>query len=275
MREPRFLNQILASLAFIATAALAGIIGNRADRNLPELAPLFQWILSFRLFFIVLPACLIPMMLLLVHYYSAHKISSKLNQIDDRLIRLMPSLYLEEIIQAQRERSIERIVGDLQREVLSLFNSFHDSGVAIYLPAEDNPDYLVIWKHHSTPNEADSRLSFYIGYDGARNTPTGARGIAGETFLDGQTRVVHLDRNQVPDNAAYIGSPIGRVGYKSLICAAIIKETPEQRALGILCFYSRSRDTFDSQSTQRLVEGLARRFCAVLRASGELPHVGS
>lgn len=264
MREPKFLNQLIGLFLFFATAAIAGIVGNYADRNLSRLDFFFKWSIDFWAFLIILALCLLPTLGMLIHYYSAHKLASRLNEMDDRLIRLLPSLYLGERSFQEREDSIRRVVKDLQQEVLRIFNSFQQCGIAIYLPSNEN--YLVTWTHHSTPNEIDSTLSFYIGIDSSRNAPTGARGIAGETFLDGKTRVVHINEKGIPDNPSYIRSPSGRIGYRALICASITDGASGRRSVGVLCFYSPHTNAFDSTSVQKLVEGLARRFSSVLKA---------
>jgi hypothetical protein len=89
------------------------------------------------------------------------------------------------------------------------------------------------------------------------------RGIAGETFLDGETRIVHFKRDGTADNNSYHAFSKGIPDYRSLICAAISNDT-ERRSLGVLCLYSKSLKTFDGEGVKTLVESLAYRFAVVL-----------
>ncbi|MEO0808931.1 MAG: hypothetical protein AAFY33_21760, partial [Cyanobacteria bacterium J06643_4] len=109
-------------------------------------------------------------------------------------------------------------------------------------------------------NESSDSLRFYVGL---KSSPQ-ARGIAGETFVDGKTRVVHFQRDGIADSNIYIPSSKGAPSYRSIICVAIVSDEATQESLGVLTLHSGSISTFDDKSTRTLIEALALRFSAVI-----------
>ena len=259
----RFRNLVIAALLFITSAATAGIIGNRANDHFGKLLPFLGQAVPITIgsSLLVLVLGSIPITVLVIKYYTALGILSDLNKLDDSLFRIFPKLYKAESPH-EKEMMKKRAAKKLLNDFVKLEN-FKLCGIALYCPNEHG-SYLITWLRFSTPNEMDDEsLAFYIGDESTTNSPTGGRGIAGTTFIDGETRVVHFDKHGDADNNIYIPSPSGRIGYHSLICAAIPGAGVN---LATLCLYSNRKDKFDSKNMKKMVQSIAERFAVVLDA---------
>lgn len=257
-------------IAFLLTAALAGVVGNRTDVFVVEILPEF---LSQKLTISVGWLAFALIWLVGFPLYRSRKYQvalqnvSNLNKIGDKLARSIPSLYALPADREIAELSAQRFARSLFKDIVK-DSPFDTCGIAIYYPNRENTDYLNTWLSYSSPNETSSTLAFYIGSESGPDSPSNARGIAGTTFLDGQTRIVHFDKDERPDNRLYLASDNGRIGYRSLICS-VISSGLEPKSIGVLCLYGSSQSAFDSKSTSTIVESLAYRFSAVLTSFSE------
>lgn len=263
MSKSRLAGQIATLAAFAGTAAAAGVIGNRVDAHIDSVMPLLgkPTPLNTGTSVLVFFLCMVPSAWFIIRYSNALKTTSNIYAIDDLLLTS-----LHEIYQSSDAINASKRTANLLFQSLIKVKAFDSCGIAIYRPQPDG-NYLTTWQQYSTPNEgSSSSLSFFIGDGNSSSSPTSARGIAGTTYLDLSTRVVHIERRateDVADDSLYLASPSGRVSYRSLICAAMIHRN---KAVGVLCLYSSIKDAFDKPEISKLVEGLAVRFTAVVLA---------
>ncbi|MEM9162248.1 MAG: GAF domain-containing protein, partial [Cyanobacteria bacterium P01_F01_bin.4] len=179
-----------------------------------------------------------------------------INKLDESLIRLVPDIYRDsEDIEKRLKRAAKKLFKDLVR-----LKSFETCGVALYCPNQQG-NYLITWERFSHPNETDETLTFFIGDETSKNAPTG-RGVAGTSYVDKKTIVVHIDSQGDADNNIYTPSPSGRVRYRSLICVPTFGES--DNVLAILCLYSSRRGTFDKPGMKEVIRGIAGKFSTIL-----------
>ncbi len=258
-------------IAFLLTAALTGVIGNRTDDFVVKVLPEFLsrpvttnvgWILFSVLWMVGLP------LVISVRYKAALRDVSNLNKIGDRLASNILSLYTPIPNRVTAEKNARKVVRTLFQDIIEKNGPFETCGIAIYRP-NSAQDCLNAWIWYSTPNHASDSVAFYIGNDAGRNNPSSARGVAGTTFMDGKTRVVHFDRYGRADTNLYLPYSNGRTSYRSFISTAISSSVETQkgfasRRLGVLCLYSSGSETFDNEGIKTNVESLAYRFSLVL-----------
>ncbi|MEL7495262.1 MAG: hypothetical protein AAGJ95_15060, partial [Cyanobacteria bacterium J06554_11] len=260
-----FRSQVaIAFLAFLATAALTGVIGNRADAFLVNNLPaLLSQEITLRAGWLATVAMLIAGLLLfaIIGYEAALRNASNLNRINDALARNISTLYIPDSSRPEAQKNAKRVTRDLFKTIVKK-RPFDTCGIAIYYP-DPSGNYLRTWEWYSAPNENSESLGFYIGENSGRNAPIRARGIAGETFIDGETRIVHFQKDGTADNNLYMSFDRGTTSYRSLICVAILSDL-DQSSIGVLCLYSREAKTFDSSGVRTIIESIAYRFSFVL-----------
>ncbi|MBD2107286.1 GAF domain-containing protein [Nodosilinea sp. FACHB-13] len=256
-------RQLTPTLIFAASAAVTGVIGNKADVFVDKVLPFLGKSLTFDVGTLVCILVLFsgPLTYTVIRHQAALRLVSDMHRLDDSLFRLIPSLYkASEASEKEdiRKKSVKKLMTDLVK-----LETFNTCGVALYCRKAQS-DYLTTWLRYSTPNETDDvALTFFIGDDSLQGSPSGSRGIAGLTFLDNQIHIVHFDKNGDADDNRYIESPAGRIGYRSLICAAIPSENGN---LGVLCLYSSHQDSFDRRGMRDVIQGIADRFSVLMEA---------
>jgi hypothetical protein len=161
-----------AAVLFVASAVVAGIIGNRADFLFVWLwglivtavtAGLLAWVI------ILLLLLLTSWSLLACLWWRNKSLSRGLDTIDnvvkldDSLLRLLPSL-----ISAQdREGEMKRLLVELLRDATRAFGG--DVNRASILLPDTSRDHLRVWAHYQMPEESVARrflipLKFNICY---------------------------------------------------------------------------------------------------------------
>jgi hypothetical protein len=260
-----------AVVAFMASAAVAGIIGNRADFlfvwlwGLITTAGLRAWVI------ILLLLLLISWILIVFRWRHNRSLSHGLDTIDnvvkldDSLLRLIPSL-----ISAQdREGEMKRLLVELLRDATRAFAG--DVHRASILLPDTSRDHLRVWAHYQMPEESVARLKFYIGQEVDRK-----RGVAGEVFLDSQLRVVHIKEDNghwKPDTGSYIVFDAKRPypPYRSFVSVPIVVGEETTDCLGVVCFDSENLAAFDPPEIQYLLLKLGNRIAAGLLIYQHLP----
>jgi GAF domain len=258
-------NQLSNILLGIGTAAIVGIIGNRADAAFLSALPILGNIITIRLWTlpIIIVATYLPLCLTIHHYRKAHAFSTKINRLDERLMRLLPQL---------SSVSAEVITDRLIDDVFACFDFLQECSIAVYKPSPSNPADLILWRDKGL--SVEHIRSFYIGDQRGHNFFVG---VQGTIFKTQKQEVVHIWKegsrissdfnpsNNYPVDAS------GRLSYQAMVCSPIINES--NKTIGVLCLYSRSRVGFDSENTQKLVSSIAEKVSAILVAAQNIPRV--
>ena len=262
--------RIQVIIIFLLSAAVTGIVGNRADDFVVEVLPGFlsKPVVVQRgwLFFVVAWAIFLPSVIY-VRYRAALRNVSNLTKIGDRLSSHILSLYTALPNSVTAEKNAKEVAKILFQDIIK-DRPFDDCGIAIYTP-NSTQTYLNAWQWYSTPNHASETVAFYVGGDDGKNKPSSARGMVGTAFMQEKTQVFHFNKDGSADDNRYLPYSNGRASYRSFICEPIIislktNQRIERRKLGVLCLYSPSRNTFDNSGIQVTVKALAYRFSVVL-----------
>lgn len=257
-------SRLRQAIIFVVTAASAGIIGNSIYDALPDIVaylkepqPVSRWL--FPPFFGTL-AIVIPF--LCIRYLDGREIAATLIGIDAWILRSIDSLYTTQ--NHNEVVAFTKTVCDRIFKKTLAVKRFRKCGIAIYLPDEPKQN-LLIWSSNGTPNEISPKLKFNIS--DINGQAENDRGVAGKTYLDGETRIIHINNDglSAKDSPFYFQSPQGRVSYKSFICVAISKDIHEEN-IGVLCIYSLYENTFDPKAAVELVAAIAQRLSSVIHA---------
>jgi len=265
-------RRVLQVIAFLCLAALTGIIGNRADAIVQEALPLINqtvkiklW--AFTLLLLITPS---PAVYLLAKYKKALQSLGELSALDDRLLRLLVKMRRDNKPQAS-----ENLVEDFLVDILKALDASGSCGISIYRRDSRDPNCLTRWKSSSRPLEDSKDLKFFVG-DSSSSDQSKKRGIAGKTFRDKKTRVVHLtskDGRCVSDDPDYlmIQKEPYIPPYQTLITIPITTNVnDDSESLGVLCLYSGNRSAFDSGQVKDLITSLAKRL-SIMMLSMSLP----
>lgn len=266
-------------VALIATAAINGIIGNRADEifqlMLNGLSGAFQhdalpWTIVVGV--VVLAVLSIGFCWLQISVLQvALKRTNKMIALDGSLLRLLASWQPSQ----PGTRQVERLLKDVLLDATNEFDGTV-SRAAILVP-DVKGEFLRYWVGFDIPQESLEDMEFYIGKDQLKRERDG--GIAGEVFTSGRLLVGHMKRIDnfwVCDLEMY-KKPRGRrpfPPYRSLVSVPIMGSDPEKpnstRCLGVLCFDSYKDDAFDSQDVKEVLLMLVSRVAAVILISEKL-----
>ncbi|MEM9805740.1 MAG: GAF domain-containing protein [Cyanobacteria bacterium P01_D01_bin.56] len=257
-------SRLRRATIFIITAAAAGIIGNSLYDALPDIwnylkepQPVSRWLFPavFAILSIVIP-------FICIRYLDGREIAATLIGIDAWILRSLDSLYKTQ--NPSEVISFTKTVCDRIFKKTLAVKRFRKCGIAMYLPDEPK-QYLLTWSSDGTPNEISLDLRFNIA--NTNGQAENHRGVAGKTYLDGETRIVHINSDglSAKNSPFYFPSPQGRVSYKSFICVAISKDIHEEN-IGVLCIYSLYDSTFDTKAAVELVEAIAQRLSSVISA---------
>ena len=263
-------------VVLIASAAINGIIGNRADEIfqlvLNGLSGAFQhdalpWTIVVGV--VVLAGAGIGFCWLQISVLQvALKRANKMIALDGSLLRLLASWQPTE----RGTRQVERLLKDVLLDASSEFEG--DVSRAAILVPDVKGEFLRYWVGFDMPQESLNDLEFYIGKDKLKRERDG--GVAGEVFTSGRLLVGHMKRIDnfwVCDLEMY-KKPRGRrpfPPYRALVSVPIMGSDPDKpdstRCLGVLCFDSYNEDAFDSQDVKEVLLMLASRIAAVILIS--------
>jgi GAF domain len=281
-------------VVFLLTAAIAGIVGNRADT-------LFIWLWGLLTQKGSWPWIIIFMILIigfgLVLYSGSRntegiktelqkaqtdlqKVNIALDRmnmligLDDSLLRLLASWMPAK----EREREMKLLLADLLRDATTAFAG--DVHRAIVFLPDASGEHLRTWAHYQIPQETIIRSVFYVGKDGDDRR----RGLAGETFLEIKlhvARILHKNDHWKCDSESYIDFDKRRPfpPYRSLVCVPIIGLAPNSpevsttTCLGVVCFDSQNPTIFDNPGAQYLLQVFSRRIAAALLIYQQFPKL--
>jgi len=260
-RFPAWFKILLSSSATLLFIAIQGIVGNRADYFFIRLIPLFKVHITIPLWFaVILQLAIIFLCTVIVQRYrTAHQISAKLHSLDETLLLLLPKLCTV----PDADQALRLFFEEFLCQTLDFLQPLDGCGISIYSLDPEEPDYLTTYCQCELPNEKPSKARFYVG----QNVNT-KRGIAGLTFLDKKSRIVHLSRKNgrfYADDPEYIflePNNRRRFSYMSLITVPIIGDAND--SLGVLCVYSSSLTALDSVSVRDILIALAGRLSAAI-----------
>lgn len=272
-------------LLFIVTAAIAGIVGNRADtlfvwlwgilskiNSWPWIITLVTMVIGFGLVLVfvwrsggALRAELHKMNLELTKVRGALEKMNMLIGLDDSLLRLLASW----VRAGDREVEMKLLLAELLRDATIAFEGEVHRAL-IFLP-DATREHLKAWAHYQMPQVSITRSIFYVGADGDDRK----RGLAGEVFLASKIQVAHILRTNDHwkcDCDSYIDFDKRRPfpPYQSLVGVPIIGFTPSSpevsatTCLGVVCFDSHNPTIFDNTAAQALLQVFGRRIAAAL-----------
>ncbi len=254
----------------VITAAVNGVIGNRTDAGFlwfwPHLLNFGRAVLSWQWLGYALFA-----LLLLVSFARGRQITvlQRLAELDDSLLGLLP-----ELVAADDPRAVMRsLLTQFLRDATTIFSQ-EVNRASILGP---RGEWLQAYASYGMPAESVERTKFYIGPEAHR-----LRGVAGTAFVTRATRIVHMSGQQgdwKSDDSTYIDfeSHRPRLPYRSFVAVPIL-DGPDT-CLGVLCFDSLSRTSFDSRAIrENILPALATRTLATIliyrRVIGNQPHGG-
>jgi hypothetical protein len=260
-RIPLWLRISIGSVGTLTIIAAQGILGNRADAALVSILPFLTIPIKVPLWFALVFVILVvsPCVLVIQRYHAAHQISVKLHSLDETLWYLLPKLCEA----PDASLALKRFFDEFLEQTLEFLQLLDNCGIAVYAPDTSDPNYLTTLFYLESPNESHDKARFYIG-----NGSNTKRGIAGVTFLDQKSHVVHLSRKNGElhaDHSEYLffdNPKRRRFPYKSLITVPIIGDAGD--SLGVMCLYSNSATAFDSNAVKNLLVAIAGRLSTAM-----------
>lgn len=261
--------------AFIVTA-LEGIVGNRADTLFTLVWSSVQAIVIANLlfWFIVLPVLLVCIGICM-YFRRRSQFLEHARSIDHKILRLDDLLLLglaSWVPLPNIEEEKKRIITDILLGAIAEFDG-HVHRAALLLP-DASGDYLYCWTNYQMPQDSIDNMKFYIGADQSRRQRES--GVAGEVFLTRELQVGHLRQvngiwicEDCPNYMKFSGRrPFPP--YLSFVNIPIISTDPNTlnpsatTCLGVICFDSPHKDSFDSKENQDILRTLSRRIAAAL-----------
>jgi hypothetical protein len=263
-------SKFLYPISVVVTAAVTGIIGNRADDSFLKFLPfVIDTNISIKIWAAVMPFLVIVGALTawLLHYRKALHLSSQINQLDERILRVIPLL----ITSPNPDDIVDRIIDD----IFDLFDALQECGIALYKP-DSSKNYLEVWRANGISAEKDAeRAPFYIGNV---NIPGKIKGLQGLAFQSKNMQTVQFwkEQNRVLITSMGYGDDVKpcyegrnkRLLYSAMICCPILGESND--AVGVLCLYSQDRLAFDSENLCKLVQSLSTKFAAIIAVASRL-----
>jgi hypothetical protein len=258
-------------LTTITTAAIVGIIGNRADNLLmSNLWPFFQSS-SLQAFWLVILGSLVigvPLGLIALKYYLRLQSALNLIKLDDSLLRLMASISQD----PNQQGAVSRLFEEFFIDALELFKD--GCRISIFTPDPKDPNFLRIWQSYRVPPETIERVRLYIGDSPNNNLP---KGIAGLVYKEKSLVIVHLDWQDLKgasgnagslkaDNPNYhtFSTRCTKKSQSHWVVAGVPILDNSNNCLGVLCLDSKNREAFDSQIVQEGIDSLANRVAAIM-----------
>lgn len=279
-------NGVLFTIAvFITSAALQGIIGNRADA---ALTTLIGW-LTTSIHENALPWFIVALLIIFsitegVYFWIHGKVLEQAILRANRMIALDASL-LRAIASWQpsrtpvdREQQTQLILRDILRDATTEFNE-QVFRAAIVTPNIQG-EYLECRVAWQMPPESTNNMKFYIGPDNRMRRERG--GVAGEVYLTEKLLVGHMvklnDMWICKDCSSYTRFPENRPvqPYKSFVNVPIIGADPSTassrtKCFGVICFDSPYEKIFDSDASKEILSTVAQRVAAALITCERLP----
>lgn len=187
-------------------------------------------------------------------YQLAFAKMQELIKLDDSLLRLLARLTLG----SNYETRIKRLLREFLMDATRLFATQVNRAYILRVDPNDQQS-LAPWVDYQMSRESLERTRFYIGQDADK-----PRGVAGEAYIQHRILVCRFDRNGQPDSQCYVVFDARRPKppYESLVAVPIM--SPDNVCVGVLCFDSVQRETFDSAEVQEMLSSLAGRLGSAL-----------
>lgn len=279
-------NGVLFAIAvFITSAALQGIIGNRADAAFTKL---INWITT-SIHENALPWFIVVLLIIFsitegIYFWIHGKVLEQAIQRANRMIALDASLlraiasWQPSKTPADREQKTQLILRDILRDATTEFNE-QVFRAAIVTP-DAHGEYLGCCASWQMPPESTSNMKFYIGSDNRMRREKG--GVAGEVYLSEKMIIGHMvklnDMWICKDCPSYTKFPENRPvqPYKSFVNVPIIGADPSTtssrtKCFGVICFDSPHERIFDSDASKEILATVAQRVAATLITCERLP----
>lgn len=266
-------SRITPILLSALVAIITGVIANRVDALFFSSNPQPKALFLANL----IPWCIAGLFLLCIFVllylrWSDRKMWEKLFLFNEILLRYPPNL----IGMDDLDERFRRLIDILLTFALQKLFPGSRRGVLMTPDSSRNNYYLIIYHSSGIQHEYEKGDEFYIGND---ENQMDKRGIAGKAFKELKQFLVHIDvttdNKLVKDDDDYIvikykGSEDGDIPpHKSLICFPILDGSPTAKApkepLGVVCFDSQHRNTFDSYESNKRLELLTKHICAAFR----------
>lgn len=179
---------------------------------------------------------------------SQREVFNRLTKIDDSLWLLLPQL----LVEVDKKRVMSRLLEQFVRDTGGVL----DEEVARASILHVEGDYLVPLATYGMPLESVEPMRFYVGNDLVTPNQTPVRGTAGTVFIARKPRVVKFSKpnnHWVPDDQTYTFFEPNRINmpYKSFVALPLIIE--EDNCIGVLCFDSREKDSFDAKDIKEVI----------------------
>lgn len=257
-----------AITTFIIAAAVTGIIGNFSgtvfEWLLKQLSTSYIWLLVVELATALVGTGVILYLERLNKIKDrAVTLANDIIESDDSLLRLLASL----IHAKDHSAGMKRLLAHLLSDARDVFDG-RINRASIFLPNATG-EFLKIWAQYGMPQESAERTQFYVGGSKERML-----GVAGETFLTKELRVVHLIQENdtwKADCEQYIKFSNTKYPlYRSFICLPILGPAPDKpdekdvTCLGVVSFDSLDPRIFDDPSLQEVLRLFATRIAASL-----------
>lgn len=266
-------SRILSTLFTIFVGIITGVIANRVDAlffsSNPQpkalfLANLIPWGISVLLILCVFGT--------FYRWYVDRKMWEKMLTFNEVLLRYPPNLIGKDDL----DERLRKLIDILLTYALQKLLPGSRRGVLLLPDRSRNDKYLIISNSKGIHHEYEMVDEFYIGDDGDKLE---LRGIAGKAFKEQKPFLVHLhvtaDNKLEKDDDDYMiikykGSEDGDIPpYRSLICVPVLDGSPTNKvpkiSLGVVCFDSQYRTTFDSYESKKRIELLTKHICAAFR----------
>lgn len=239
----------------LLAAAINGVIGNRTDAG-------FLWFWPYILGFgrVVLSwqwlGYVLFVLAVVANFVQSRQTTTlqRLAELDDSLLGLLPEL----VTAGDRRAVMHSVLSEFLRDATTLFSEVNRA--SILMP---RGEWLYTYVAYGMPSESIERTKFYIGPEEHR-----IRGVAGMAFVTRTTRIAHMSDQQgaaKSDDGAYIdfAPRRPRLPYRSFVAVPILDGSDS--CLGVLCFDSRSRSSFDLQAIrENILPALATRIMAAI-----------
>jgi hypothetical protein len=198
-------------------------------------------------------------------FSRASAIATKLINMDDSLLRLIPGLVGAKNPGVQD--AVHKVLQEYLQDACQLFEE--NVSRATIFTVDSSEDYLKPWVTYQMPRESIERTKFYIGSEDGR-----IRGIAGKAYKTKSVLIVRMLQDGsgqwIPSDHDYqnFEPRRPRPPYLSFVAVPILGLSHD--CLGILCFDSPSSTAFDSPELEGLWLALGNRIASVMLTYREL-----
>jgi hypothetical protein len=236
--------------SLIISAALQGIIGNRADAVFLQTLPIIGFIFKIQINLWVAIACILIVLtifwLWITPLQRAHKLSGAIIQADDTLFRILLEV---------EENQIDDVVKDLLNSEFELYKKYSITQsclIKLYIPNQAK-DYLKYWMHCGAMYDAPRDI--YIG-----NNQSILQGMGNQKDEIAKAFLYKEGQSMLPQNR---GRSNNRdITYRSGICVPVIGRG--ENCLAVLTVESSEERKFDSGNMKGIVASFALRLSLVL-----------